>query len=169
MGGDGLRQPLPILSEFPVALLDDRGAALDMHAIAHQLSEEGFQAEAVSELREGQVVRYRLSLDTDGGISGFARVVWCERTDISYRAALRFLKLTMREKRRVRRVMNPSALDWSVIADKAIVALSLLIVTVLLWSALRRPLWRGIIAHLIPRALAALAMGWALLALLRRG
>jgi hypothetical protein len=168
MSGANDRRAPRILSEFPLTLLDDSGAELDPHATAHDVSEKGFKIESRAELKPGQFVRFSLSLDVDGGIDGRARIVWSKRTDLSYWAGGEFLKLPGRDKRRMRRIMNPSAVDWNALADKAIFALALLLATLLGWSLLSNALWRGFIGDMMPTILAALAMGWALRVLLRR-
>ena len=162
------RRAVRILSEFPLTLLGDDGETLDSHATAHDVSDKGFKIESRAELKPGQFVRFALSLDVDGSIKGRARIVWSERTDLSYWAGGEFLKMSARDRRRVRRITSPSDVDWNALADKAIFALSLLLATAIAWSLLSSALWRGIIGGLIPTALAALAMGWALRVLLRR-
>lgn len=168
MSGANDRRSPRILSEFPLALRDDAGAGLDPHATAHDVSEKGFKIESRVELKPGQFVHFRLSLDADGDVEGRAKIVWSKRTDLSCWAGGEFLKLAGGDRRRLRRIMNPSAVDWNVLADKAIFALLLLLATLLGWSLLSNAQWRGFIGDMMPTALAALAMGWALRVLLRR-
>jgi hypothetical protein len=168
-GGDERRTSTRILTEFPLSLLDDKGEILDRHAVAHDVSDKGFKIETMAELKTGQFVRFGLSLDADGDIKGRARIVWCERTDLSYWAGGQFLSMSWRDRRRVRRITSPSDVDWNLLADKAIWALSILLVTIVGWKLLQSPLWREVLGGLAPTALAALAMGWALRELLRRG
>lgn len=162
------RRSTRVLTEFPLSLLDDKGELLDRHAVAHDVSEKGFKIESMAELKTGQFVRFGLSLDVEGEIKGRARIVWSERTDLSYWAGGQFLGMSWRDRRRVRRMTNPSEVDWNLLADKLIVALSLLLATIVGWRLLSSPLWRQVLGGLLPEALAALAMGWALRELLRR-
>jgi PilZ domain len=166
---DERRTSARILSEFPLTLSDDRGEALDPHAIAHDVSDKGFKIETHAELKKGQTLRFGLSLDGEDPIQGRARIVWCERTDISYWAGAQFLKVSWADKRRLRRVTSPSDFNWDALADRTIYSLTLLLAVILGWRALSSPLWRGILGDLVPTAVAAFAMGWALKELLRRG
>ena len=165
---DDRRTSARILSEFPLTLSDDKGEQLDSHAIAHDVSDKGFKIETHAELTKGQTLQFALSLDAEGDIKARARIVWCERTDLSYWAGAEFLKVAWGDRRRLRRITSPSDFDWNALADKTILALSLLLATVVGWSVLSSPLWRGIIGGLVPTAIAAFALGWALKELLRR-
>lgn len=165
---DERRTSARILSEFPLTLLDDMGEVLDQHAVAHDVSDKGFKIESRAELKKGQSVRFSLSLDASGDIKGRARIVWGERTDLSYWAGAQFMKISWGDRRRVRRITSPSSVDWNALADKTILALSLLLATLVGWRIWSSNLWWGIVAGLIPTALAAFAMGWALKELLRR-
>ena len=165
---DERRTSARILSEFPLTLSDEKGETLDPHAIAHDVSDKGFKIETHAELKKGQTLRFALSLDADGDIKGRARIVWCERTDLSYWAGAQFVKVGWGDRRRLRRITSPSDVDWNALADKTILALSLLLGTVVGWRVLSSPLWRGVIGDLVPTAVAAFAMGWALKELIRR-
>ena len=167
-GFDDRRRSARIMSEFPLTLLNDAGEVIDQHAVAHDVSDKGFKIETRAELKLGQFVRFVLSLDSAGDITGRARIAWSERTDLACWAGGQFLKMSWRDRRRVRGVVNPSRVDWNELADKAILALSLLLVTLIGRSLLMSSLWRGILGDLLPTALAAFAMGWALRELLRR-
>lgn len=166
---DERRTSARILTEFPLVLSDDKGEVLDPHAIAHDVSDKGFKIECRADLKKGQTLRFALSLDAEGAIKGLARIVWCERADLSYWAGAQLLKVSWAERRRLRRITSPSDVDWNALADKTILALSLLLATVVGFRVLSSPLWRGVIGNLVPTAVAAFAMGWALKELLRRG
>jgi hypothetical protein len=168
MGSDDRRAGVRILSEFPLTLLDDKGEVLDPHAIAHDVSDKGLKIESRAELKNGQFVGFALSLDANGDIKGRARIVWCERSDLSYWAGGEFIKMSRSDRRRVRRVTSPSDVNWNALTDKLILALSILLVTLVGWNLLSSSIWRGIVGDLIPTALALLALGWALRQLLRR-
>lgn len=168
MSGEERRRSARILSEFPLSLLDEKGELLDQHAVAHDVSDKGFKIETRAELKPGQFVRYALSLDVDGSIKGRVRIVWVERADLSYWAGAQFLGLSWGDRRRIRRFTSPSDVDWNALADKAIIALSILLVTLVGWNLLSSRLWRGVLAGLVPTAFAAFALGWALRELLRR-
>jgi hypothetical protein len=157
-----------ILSEFPVVLLDDKGVVLDPHAVAHDVSDKGFKIETRAVLKSGQPVRFSLSLDAEGDVKGRARIVWCEPTDLSFWGGVQFQRMSWSDKRRVRRITSPSGMDWNALADKAILALSILLVTLVGWRLLSSSMWRGILGGLVPTGIAALALGWALVVLLRR-
>ena len=166
-GDEASRGPARILSEFRLSLLDEGGAALDAGALARDVSEAGFKIESRADLAPGQLVEFVLSLD-GGAVRGRARIAWSERTDASCWAGATLVKMSWRDRRRVRRATRPSTVDWDGIADKAIVALSVLLATLVGWSVFSSALWRGIVLRLLPTAFAALVMGWALRELLRR-
>ena len=157
-----------ILSEFPLTLHDEKGEILDQHAVAHDVSDKGFKIESRTELNTGQSVRFALSLDAEGDIKGRARIVWSKRTDLSYWAGGQFVKMSWRDRRRVRRVTSPSDVDWNALADKLILMLSVLLATIVGFRLMSSSLWRGVLGGMIPALFAALAMGWALNVLLRR-
>ena len=167
-GRENRRQAARILSEFPLVLLDDNGVLLDRHAVAHDISDKGFKIETRAELKPGQFVRFALSLDAEGDVKGRAQIVWGEGIELSNWAGAQFIKMSWRDRRRVRSITSPSDFDWDALADKAIVALSILLVTIVGWSLLSSALWRDVLGRMFPTALAALALGWALRELLRR-
>jgi hypothetical protein len=162
------RRSARILTEFPLVLHDDEGALLDRHAVAHDISDKGFKIETRAELKPGQYVRFALALDADGDVKGRARIVWGEGVELSNWAGAQFMKVSWRDRRRIRSITSPSDFDWDALADKAIVALSILLVTIVGWSLLSSALWREVLGRLIPTTVAALALGWALNVLLRR-
>jgi len=162
------RRAARILTDFSLVLLDEKGAELDGRALAHDVSDRGFKAETQAELAQGQMIRFRLSLIDGQEIRGRARVVWAHREELAFWAGAQFVGLSWGDLRRVRRVTSPSDVDWGAIADKAIVALSLLLVTSIGWIALSSPTWRGVLEDLFPKIVAAVAMGLALRVLLSR-
>lgn len=166
---DERRTSARILTEFPLTLSDEKGETLDPHAIAHDVSDKGFKIETHAELKKGQLLRFGLALDSEGEIKGRARVVWCERTDISYWAGAQFVKVSWGDRRRLRRITSPSDFNWDALADRTILSLSLLLAVLVGYRVLSSPLWRGVLGDLVPTAVAAFAMGWALKELLRRG
>ena len=165
---DERRTSARILTEFPLTLTDDEGELLDPHAIAHDVSDKGFRIETHAELKKGQTLRFALTLDAQGPVKGRARIVWSERADISYWAGAQFLKVSWGDRRRLRRITSPSDYNWDAMADRTIVSLSLLLAVIVGWRTLSSPLWRGVIGDLVPTAVAAFAMGWALKELLSR-
>jgi hypothetical protein len=167
MSAANRRTSTRILSEFPVTLFNDKGEAVDPHAVAHDLSDKGFKVEARVELKVGQLVSYRLSIEAGELLTGRARIVWCQRTDLSYWGGAQFLNLSWSDRKRVRRATRPDGLNWDGIADKAIIALSVLLVTLVGWTAMHSPAWRALLGHMVPEAFAALLMGLALRELLR--
>lgn len=165
---DERRTSARILTEFPLTLSDDQGELLDPHAIAHDVSDKGFKIETHAEVTKGQTLKFALSLDADGDIKGRARVVWCERADISYWAGAQLLKISWADRRRLRRITSPSDFDWDALADRTILTLSLLLAAIVGYRLLSSSLWRGVLGDLVPTAVAAFALGWALKELLRR-
>ena len=135
--------------------------------MAHDLSEKGFRVETRVELKPDQPVGYRLELGSGGEIHGRARIAWTQRTDLANWAGAEFLGLTRDARRRVRRVISPSDVDWNVIVDKAIVALLLTFAVTVIGAGLSDPAWRRTTAAVFPRAVAVVAMGWSLVELLR--
>lgn len=163
---DNRREAARILTDFSLVLIGDKGEILDDRAVAHDVSDKGFKVETQAELAQGQVVRYSLALRGQD-LSGRARVVWCHKTDLAYWAGVQFLGLSWSHRRLIRQVTSPSDVDWGLIGDKAITALSILVGTTLAWAALSNPVWREVLPSLFPKALAAVVMGFALRELLR--
>ncbi len=129
-GSDDRRRAARIFGDFPLILLDDDGAPLDARATAHDLSERGFKIESCAELKPGAFFRFSLSLDAGEQIEGRARVVWSEKTELSFWAGGEFLGMAAGDRRRVRRATSPSGVDWDALADKAILVLSVLLALV---------------------------------------
>lgn len=167
MSGEERRRAPRILTEFSLYLMDEKGEELDGHSLAHDVSDKGFKVETQGELKKGQIVRYRLGLRGGDEVSGRARIVWTQKTDLSYWAGAQFLGMSWSDRRRVRKVTDPSSVDWGVIADKAIVALTLLLVTTVGWIVMTSAIWRGILEDMFPKVIAAVVMGFALRELLR--
>lgn len=162
------RQAPRILTDFTLVLVDDAGRELDGRALAHDVSDKGFKVETQAELAKGQTLRFRLGLPEGREVVGRARVVWSQKEDMACWAGAEFVGLPWGERRRIRRVTSPSDVDWGVIADKAIVALSLLLATAVAWIVLSSPVWRAVLEDVFPKAVAAVVMGLALRALLSR-
>ncbi len=161
------RRSARLLSEYPLVLLDASGKVLDDRALAHDLSDHGFKSESQAKLERGQAVRFRLSLDAAGEISARGRVAWTQNLAMAEWAGVEFSGLSWGERRILRRVTRPAAADWSVVAGKAAAALFWIIGTALAARVLSSPRWRGFALSLLPAVVAALAMGAALLVLLR--
>jgi len=160
------REAPRILSQFSLVLTDEKGATLDDRAIAHDVSDKGFKAETQAELKPEQVVRFRLDLGVEE-VRGRARIVWCQRTDMSFWAGAQFVGMSWSDRRRVRRITSPSDIEWGVIADKAATALLILLGTTLAWMAANNPVWREVLPGLFPKAVAAVVAGLALREFLR--
>lgn len=156
-----------ILSDYPLALFGPDGATLDDRALAHDVSEKGFKAETQASLEPGGRVSFALALEAGEPLRGTARVAWVQTTQFSTWAGAEFLGLTRAERRRVRRALHPGSFDWDAVLGEAALALALILGTLAAGAALRSPFWREILGALFPKAVAAAALGWALLALLK--
>jgi hypothetical protein len=165
---DERRQAARILTDFSLRLFDEKGGDLDSRALAHDVSDKGFKAETQAELKKGQTIRFRLGLLDGHEVTGRALIVWAHHEELAWWAGAQFVGLSWSEKRRIRKVTSPSDVDWGVIADKAIVALSLLLVTSVAWIVLTSPTMRVVMEDIFPKAVAAVVMGLALRALLSR-
>jgi hypothetical protein len=164
---DNRRTATRILTEFSLTLFDEKGHPVDEHAVAHDVSDKGFKFESRAELKAGQAVRYKLAFLEGQDLSGRARIVWCQRTDLSYWGGAQFLNLSWGDRKRIRRVTSPSDADWDGLLNKAIIALSIMLATLLLWSAFKSLAWRAVLSRLAPELFAALLCLWALRVLLR--
>lgn len=162
------RKAARILTDFSLILLDEKGGELDGRALAHDVSDRGFKAETQAELAKGQTVRFRLTVHEGREIRGRAKIVWSHREELAWWAGAQFVGLSWGDRRLLRRVTSPSDVDWNGIADRAIVALSLLLAVMVAWSALSSPVWRGVLEDIFPKAVAAVVMGFALKALLSK-
>jgi hypothetical protein len=163
---DERRQAARILSEFALVLDDEKGALLDDRALAHDVSDKGFKAETRAELKQGQVVRFHLTLGKQE-VRGRARIVWCHRTDLSFWAGAQFVGMSWSDRRRVRKITSPSEVDWVALGDKGLTALLILLAATLAWAALSDRIWRSVLSEIFPKMAAAVVMGFALRELLR--
>ena len=166
-GSSNRRTSTRILTAFSLVLTDADGEIVDERAIAHDLSEKGFKLETQAALKKDQTVGYRLELSAGGEIKGHARIVWVQRTDLSNWGGAEFTRLTRDARKRVRREISPSDVDWGVIADKALVALVLILAVSVIGAGLNDFAWRRTTFEVFPQAVAIVAMGWSLLELVR--
>lgn len=160
------RESARILTEFSLALYDEKGAALDEHAVAHDVSDKGCKGETQAELKQGQAVRFALELPGGRVLKGKGRIAWCNRTDVMYWTGVEFRGLSWSDRRLLRKLTSPSDVDWDRIADHAITALVLLILATVAWSALNSPAWRSVLGDMTPKIIAAVIAGLALRAFL---
>lgn len=100
-------------------------------------------------------------------MSGRGRVIWVESTDLALWAGLEFIRLSWSDRRRLRRITRPPSVEWSIIVDKALTAALLFAATLAIWGALTSYIWRSLLWDLAPKAVATLALGWALREMLR--
>ena len=163
---DERRQTTRIINEFYVVLQDDKGGLIDDHALAHDVSDKGFKVETNGVVEKGQDLRFRLHIVEGKEIFGRGRVVWVDRTGLALLGGVEFRSLPGADRRRLRRLTRPSNVKWSVIIDKAFVAVFWATASVALWIGLTRPVLRGVILDLLPKVFAVLAMGWSLKELL---
>jgi hypothetical protein len=153
--------PAHVVSDFPLMLTDTRGAMLDEHAIAHDLSEKGCRAETVADLQVGQDVRCRFVINkTDLRCTG--RVTWAQRTDFAVWSGVEFRGLSWYERRVLRDATQGPRADWLLIAGKALFAVCFITAALGLWFGMLSAFWRPQIVDLIPKAFAAVALGWSI-------
>lgn len=164
--GGNRREAPRILTDFSLVLTGADGSSLDDRALAHDVSDKGFKAETQAPLAQDQIVRFKLALGGED-LVGRARIVWIQKTDMAVWAGAQFVDLSWADRRRIRKITSPSDVDWGAIGDRAITALSLVLGTVLAWTALTNPVWRDVLPGLFPKALAAIVAGLALIELLR--
>jgi hypothetical protein len=163
---DERRTAARILTDFSLVLLDDQGAVIDEHAVAHDVSTKGFRAELHGEIAEKQVVRFRLSLDGGHELSGRARVAYVQRTDFGIWAGAEFIGLSWADRRLLKEASSGPRPNWIFVATRILLGV--------LWSGgalafyigIRSNFWRPQMLSLAPKAIAAVALGWALLELL---
>jgi hypothetical protein len=155
-----------ILTDFSLVLLDEKGAVIDEHAVAHDLSTKGFRAEFHGEVAEKQPVRFRLSLDAGRELAGRGRVVWIQRTDFAIWIGVEFVGLTWAERRMLKDASSGPTANWVLISTKFLLAVVWIGGGLAFWLGIRSNFWRPQMLSLAPKGLAAVAMGWALLELL---
>lgn len=157
-----------ILTEFPLVLSDEKGAIIDARALARDVSDRGFQVETSGELVRGQPLSFALGVDAALSLRGRGRTVWVERSPPIFRAGVEFVSLSWSDRRLLRRLCAPSpGVLWSEIVDKALMAVVLMTVVMLIWNVLSSRFWREILRGLAPRVVAIAALGWALREFLR--
>jgi hypothetical protein len=162
MSGPEDRRDAPrILTDFSLMLQDDVGVILDDRAFAHDVSGKGFKAETQAELKKDQMLRFSLAIRGEE-LQGRGRVVWVTKTDMSFWVGVQFSGMSWADQRKIRRVTSPGDVEWGQLADKAIVALLLLLGATVSWVVTTNPIWRQVVPSLLPKAAAAVVMGLAL-------
>jgi hypothetical protein len=155
-----------ILTDFSLVLLDDKGAVIDEHAVAHDVSTKGFRAELHGEIAEKQPIRFKLALAGGHELSGRARVAYVQRTDFGIWAGAEFVGLSWADRRLIRQSTAAPTANWVLIATRILLGVGWIAVALALWLGLLSNFWRPQMLALAPKALAAVALGWALLELL---
>jgi hypothetical protein len=163
---DERRTSARILTDFSLVLMDEGGMVIDDHCVAHDVSAKGFRAELHGEIAEKQLVRYRMSMDGGHELAGRARVVHLQRTDFGIWAGIEFLGLSWADKRLLKKSTSAPTANWVLISTKALLATVWIGGALAFWVGIRSNFWRPQMLDLAPKALAALAVGWALLELL---
>lgn len=163
---DERRASARILNDFSLVLQDEKGAVIDEHAIAHDLSAKGFRAELHGEIVEKQPIRFHLSLDGGQELKGRARVVWVQRTDFSIWAGAEFVGLTWAERRMLKAASTGPSANWVLVSTKILLGILWIGGGLAFAIGVRSNFWRPQMVSLAPKALAAVALGWALLELL---
>ncbi len=163
---DDRRGAARILTECSLVLLDDKGVVIDEHAVAHDLSTKGFRAEMHGDIAEKQPVRYRLSLDEGRELKGRARVVWIQRTDFALWVGVEFSGLSWADRRLLKKSTAAATANWMLILTKLLLAVVWIGGLLGFWVGIRSNFWRPQMFQLLPKAIAAAALGWALLELL---
>lgn len=167
MSGEDRRRAPRILSEYPLVIEDDRGTVLDDRALAHEVSEKGFKLETQAELDKEQRIRFKLVFDRGEELTGVARIAWTEKNEFARWAGAEFSALSWADVRRLRRLVDPSHVDWDALADKAVTALGTIVGVALIYKVLYSPTLREVLYTIFPKALATFALGWSLRELFR--
>jgi len=164
--GQERRTSARILTDFSLVLMDDKGVVIDDHCVAHDVSTKGFRAEFHGEIADKQIIRYRMSLDGGYELAGRARVVYVQRTDFSVWAGAEFLGLSWSDKRLLKKSTAAPTANWVLISTKILLGVVWIGGALAFWIGIRSNFWRPQMLDLAPKALAAVAVGWALLELL---
>ncbi|NNN04552.1 MAG: PilZ domain-containing protein [Elusimicrobia bacterium] len=163
---DDRRGAARILTDCSLVLLDGKGGVIDEHAVAHDLSIKGFRAEMHGDIAENQPVRYRLALDEGCELKGRARIVWVQRTDFALWVGVEFVGLSWADRRLLKKSTSAPTANWMLIATKFLLAVVWIGGLLGFWIGIRSNFWRPQMFALLPKAIAAVALGWALLELL---
>ena len=161
--------PPRVLSELTVLLRAPDGTVLDERAFGREISATGLEVETQADLQPGQNVSFELELYDGERAQGEARVRWAKPGTFARAASLETIRMPGADRRRLNRLLRPAHAAWEQQLERLFFVSFLIVVTVAVQRLITgRSMERQLVIDLAPRALAAIAMGWSLLGLLRR-
>lgn len=167
---DKRRKSVRLITDLPVTLRSVKdGSLLDERATAHDISPAGFRLETQTELAKDSMIAFMLELPQSGHVFGRGLVIWCKRETFARWAGIKVIEMSRADRRRLARMLNPDAVDWSrvsALAVKAVLAVTVVVAAQKL--IFERSGAFGAMAQPAPRLIALLLMVWALRGLLRR-
>jgi hypothetical protein len=110
------------LIDLPLCLWDPSHRLIDSHAVAHDVTTDGFGFESRMSLEHLGRVFFELRLPDGQSVSGTARVAWNRRGDWGTWAGAHIVEMSRVNRRRVKTVIHGPGYDWLGLADRALVA-----------------------------------------------
>jgi len=124
----GMKDPKPrrrhdrFLVDLPLSLWDSSHHLLDSRAVAHDVTPAGFGFETKADLRHLIRVYFELELPDGRSVSGSARVVWSQGFDWGRWGGARIVEISWSDARKIRRVIRGPGYDWAGLADRFLLA-----------------------------------------------
>lgn len=169
MSGDERRAGARFITELGVVLSPSKGGEpLDDRATAHDVSVKGFKVETQAQLTEKMMLAFTLELSRGETATGKGRVVWCNRDSFATWAGVEIVSMPWGDKRRLSRLVDPDGVDWERLTSLCIKLAMILTVVAAAHRIVTSGHLRELFGRLLPKMVALLVMGWALLNLLRR-
>ena len=170
MSDDERRGGARFFTELNVVLRPSKGGEpIDDRATAHDVSVKGFKVETQAQLAENTIIAFTLELPMGEIANGKGRVVWSNRETFATWAGVEITSMPWGDKRRLKRVMHPDAVDWERLTNITIRLIMALTVVVAAHRIIQSQQLRSLLSTLMPKIIALLVMGWALTGMLKRG
>jgi hypothetical protein len=146
----------------------DGGKPIDDRATAHDVSMKGFKLETEAQLEPNTIVTFTLSLPQGASATGKGKIVWSNRESFATWSGVEIVSMPWRDKRRLEGMLNPARVDWSNLTDVSFKLVMVLVVVVAASRILHSGQLREVLSQLMPKIIALIVMGWALLNLFKR-
>lgn len=157
------------MGEFSVVLRASKdGAPISDHATAHDITLKGFKAESQEQIPEKTVVYFTLELNEGDTAAGVGKVAWSRRETFAAWAGVEITSMAWGEKRKLNRRLNPDSIDWARLFDLCFKLIMSMTVVISAHRIYRDAMLRGVFYSILPKAVALIIMGWALVGMLKK-
>ena len=169
MSDDERRTGTRFITELSVVLRPSKGGPpIDDRATAHDVSTKGFKVETQAQLPENSLISFTLELSMGETATGKGRIVWSNRETFATWAGVEIVSMSWSDKRRLAQLLNPDTTDWGRLTNVCIKLVMIVTVIIAAHRILLSGQLRGLLATLMPKIVALLVMGWALVGMFKR-